>query len=326
MRIGTRVKAVVQPVSLPSSQTRNVGKATWFSGVSPGVLGVWALLASGLLFRFCFWVSSRRVLLALVGRLSSSPGFVSKKRQRPRAPTQGPGFPTGRPRAERALRGGRERGATTRGPVFWQVPLSTYIITAVLVVAPVYLLWSFFPHVCSTHRRGLVEEPPRVERALRGGCSFFFSSSPTVIMATVTTTTYAVVLRLWLRGVLLLLYFSHFSYRPLPCSYVSPSFAPVADVCVVTVVVMRCVELIGAVTTRNAVRQSRLSSSLAHESDHVVFGTVRGETLRLWYVPIESYCPPANVVSPFKRAAGDDVSPHSSRVHETFHILRGRSW
>ena len=118
MRIGTRGKAVVQPVSLPSSRTRNVGKATWFSGLSPGVLGVWALLASGLLFRFCFWVSSCRVVLALFGRLSSSPEFVSKKRQRPRAPTQGPGFPTGRPRAERALRGGRERGATTRGPVF----------------------------------------------------------------------------------------------------------------------------------------------------------------------------------------------------------------
>ena len=103
---------------------------------------------------------------------------------------------------------------------------------------------------------------------------------------------------------------------------------PVADVCVVTVVVMRCVVLIGAVATRNAVRESRLSGSLAHESDHVVFGTVRvqicgqpvvHETLRLWYFPIESYCP-------FKRAAGDDVSSHSSRVHETFYILRGRSW
>ena len=58
--------------------------------------------------------------------------------------------------------------------------------------------------------------------------------------------------------------------------------------------------MIGAVTTRNAVRESRLSGSLAHESDHVVFGTVRvqicgqpvvHETLRLWYFPIESYCP-----------------------------------
>ena len=92
MRIGTRGKAVVQPVSLPSSRTRNVGKASWFSGLSPGVRGVWALLASGLLFRFCFWVSSRRVVLALFGLLSSSPGCVSKKRQRPRAPTQRPGF------------------------------------------------------------------------------------------------------------------------------------------------------------------------------------------------------------------------------------------
>ena len=98
------------------------------------------------------------------------------------------------------------RGDDPRTDLLAGTPFSTYIITAVLVVAPVYLLWSFFPHVCSTHRRGLVEEPPRVEGALRGGCSFFFSSSPTVIMATVTTTTYAVVLRLWLRGILLLHY------------------------------------------------------------------------------------------------------------------------
>ena len=110
MRIGTRGKAVVQPASLPSSRTRNVGKATWFSGVSPGVLGVWALQASGLLFQFCFWVSSRRVVLALVGRLSSSLRVCFKKE----ATTQGTDpkdrvFPTGRPRAERALRGGRER-------------------------------------------------------------------------------------------------------------------------------------------------------------------------------------------------------------------------
>ena len=74
----------------------------------PGVLVLWALLASGLLFRFCLWVWSRRVVLALLRRLFSSPGSVSKKRRRPRAPTQRPGFPTDRPRAERALGGGRE--------------------------------------------------------------------------------------------------------------------------------------------------------------------------------------------------------------------------
>ena len=57
----------------------------------PGVLGVWGL-ASGLLFRFCLWVWSRRVVLALLRRLVSSSGSVSKKRRRPRAPTQRPGF------------------------------------------------------------------------------------------------------------------------------------------------------------------------------------------------------------------------------------------
>ena len=45
----------------------------------PGVLCVWAALAFGLLFRFCVWVWSRRVLLALLRCLVSSTGFVSKR-------------------------------------------------------------------------------------------------------------------------------------------------------------------------------------------------------------------------------------------------------
>ena len=65
----------------------------------PGVLVLWVPLASGLLFRFCLWVWSRRVVLALLRRLFSSPGSVSKKR---------PGFPTDQPHAERALGGGRK--------------------------------------------------------------------------------------------------------------------------------------------------------------------------------------------------------------------------
>ena len=40
---------------------------------------VWAALAFGLLFRFCVWVWSRRVLLALLRCLVSSTGFVSKR-------------------------------------------------------------------------------------------------------------------------------------------------------------------------------------------------------------------------------------------------------
>ena len=58
---------------------------------SPGVLAVWAALAFGLLFRFCLFVRSRRVLLALLRRLVPSPGLF-QKRLRPRAPTQRPGF------------------------------------------------------------------------------------------------------------------------------------------------------------------------------------------------------------------------------------------
>ena len=45
----------------------------------PGVLCVWAALAFGLLFRFCVWVWSRRVLLALLRCLVSSAGSVSKR-------------------------------------------------------------------------------------------------------------------------------------------------------------------------------------------------------------------------------------------------------
>ena len=44
-----------------------------------------------------------------------------------------------------------------------------------------FLRLLLFRSSVQTHRRGLVEEPPRVERALRGGCSSFLSFSPTVI-------------------------------------------------------------------------------------------------------------------------------------------------
>ena len=47
--------------------------------LSPGVLAVWVALASGLLFRFCVCVWSRRVLLALLCCLVSSSGSVSKR-------------------------------------------------------------------------------------------------------------------------------------------------------------------------------------------------------------------------------------------------------
>ena len=85
MRIGTRGKAVVQPVSLPQVEPKRgesylvrrlvCAPVSW--RVSPGVLAVWAALASGLLFRFCVCVWSRRVLLALLRCLVSSSGSVS---------------------------------------------------------------------------------------------------------------------------------------------------------------------------------------------------------------------------------------------------------
>ena len=99
MRTGTRDKAVVQPVSHLKSN-RNVGEsylvlrlvcAPAFWRLSPGLLAVWAALASGLLFRFCLFVRSRRVLLALLRRLVSFSGSVSKRGRR-MAPTQRPGF------------------------------------------------------------------------------------------------------------------------------------------------------------------------------------------------------------------------------------------
>ena len=117
MRTGTRDKAVVQPVSLPSSRTKTWGKLP----------GSPARLCARFLARV-FWCPGcvggpglrPSVPVLCVGLVPScAPGLVVlsgfvlrvcfKKRQRPRAPTQRPVFfLTDRPRAERALRGGRE--------------------------------------------------------------------------------------------------------------------------------------------------------------------------------------------------------------------------
>ena len=66
----------------PLKSNRKVEKATWISGpsawcLSPGLLPVWAALASGLLFRLCLFVWSRRVLLALLRSPVSFSGSVS---------------------------------------------------------------------------------------------------------------------------------------------------------------------------------------------------------------------------------------------------------
>ena len=181
MGIGTRGKAVVQPVSLPSSRNQKRGEGclvlrlvSW----CPGCVG-----APGL------WSSVPVLFLGLVPLCRSGPpwssffvpGCVSKKRQRPRAPTQRPGFPTDRPRAERALGGGRERGATTRGPIFWRV-LSMIYLAVGFAVGTYFGLYRvlfflrlfFFRSSVQTHRRGAGGRTSTSRaRSLRGSCLSF---------------------------------------------------------------------------------------------------------------------------------------------------------
>ena len=100
----------------PLKSNRNVGKDTWFSGLSvrpfPGACFLLSWLRGPGLWPsvpVLFVVWSRRVVLALLHRLVSSARSVSKKRRRQKAPTRRPGFfLNDRPRAERALCGGRE--------------------------------------------------------------------------------------------------------------------------------------------------------------------------------------------------------------------------
>ena len=78
---GRRVVAVLQ-VETKSGESYLVlrlvcAPVSW--RLFPGVLCVWAALAFGRLFRFCVWVWSRRVLLALLRCLVSSAGSVSKR-------------------------------------------------------------------------------------------------------------------------------------------------------------------------------------------------------------------------------------------------------
>ena len=117
MRTGTRDKAVVQPVSLPSSRTETWGKlpgspaclcARFLVLVSwcPGCVGGPGLWPSVPVLSVCPVSSCAPGLVVSSGSVLR---VCFKKRLRPRAPTQRPGlFLTDRPRVERALRGGWE--------------------------------------------------------------------------------------------------------------------------------------------------------------------------------------------------------------------------
>ena len=169
----------------PLKSNQNVGKATWFSGSSvrpfpgacPLVLAVWVALASGLLFRFCVWVWSRRVFLALFCCLVSSSGSVSKRGNDPGHRPKDRFF-SDRPTTCRAgspwwpgVRGDGPRTDLLAGTPFlrtslqwyWWCLLGTYFG---LYRGLVFLRLLLFRSSVQTHRRGLVEEPPRVERAL----------------------------------------------------------------------------------------------------------------------------------------------------------------
>ena len=114
IRTGTREKAVVRPVSLPSSQTETWGK---LPGSSARLCARFLALVSwcpGCVGGPCLWPSVPVLCVGLVP--SCAPGLVAlsgfvlrvcfKKRRRPRAPTQRLGFPT------------MVVGTTTRGPIF----------------------------------------------------------------------------------------------------------------------------------------------------------------------------------------------------------------
>ena len=81
-------------------------------------------------------------------------------------------FLTDRPRAERALSGGRERGATTRGPIFWQVLPMLYLAVGLAVG---HLLWSLScPLLSSSFLLSLVCSNPLATHLITGCAMFSF--------------------------------------------------------------------------------------------------------------------------------------------------------
>ena len=167
MRTWTRDKALVQPVSLPSSRTETWGKlpgsparpcARFWALVSwcPGCVGGLGLWPSVPVLSVCPVSSCAPGLVALSGFVLRVCFFpFSSKRSRPRAPTQGPIFRQVSPVRTIYLDVGPAIG------YFYFFSLSFLLASLSLHSLP----------ALSTHRPGPVEEPPRAERALRGGCS-----------------------------------------------------------------------------------------------------------------------------------------------------------
>ena len=170
MRTGTRVKAAVQPVSLPSSRTETWGKL-------PGSLArlcarflalvSWSSCLCGRPWPLAFYSGS----VCLSGLVVCSwpccvvwirsPGlFLSVSLKE--VTTQGTD-----PRTD--LLAGIPKYVRFTWP--WDRLLGNcyylFPIVSSCVFSPPSLLALF------DHRPGPVEEPPRAERALRGGCSFF---------------------------------------------------------------------------------------------------------------------------------------------------------
>ena len=98
--------------------------------VSPGVLAVCPVSASGLLFRFCLFVRSRLVLLALLRCLASSSGSVSF----------------------RFLKRGYDPGHRPKGPIFRLVSPSTYDLLGRGTGYWVFILFPIVPSCISFTR------------------------------------------------------------------------------------------------------------------------------------------------------------------------------
>ena len=96
----------------------------------PGVLNLWVLLASGLVFRFCLRVWCRRVVLALLRRLFPSTGVCFKEE----ATTQGTDPKTGFSDRPTTCRAGSRWWSGTRGDDPRTDPLTGTIPTIYLAV------------------------------------------------------------------------------------------------------------------------------------------------------------------------------------------------
>ena len=186
IRAGTAEKAVIRPVSLPLSRTETWGKLPG----SPACLCARFPGACFLVPRMRglgLWHSVPVLFVGLVPSCGSGPpassGFVLRVCFQKEATTQGTdpktGFFSDRPTTCKAGSPwwSGMRSDDPRIDLLAGTPFFTYCMTVALVVAAGYILWSLsWPLLSSSSKPtggGLVEEPPRVERALRGSCSSF---------------------------------------------------------------------------------------------------------------------------------------------------------